>query len=93
MITTNRQSIQKELESWLERPLSQLDIFATYNIITNVVMLVESGVASALTIEGAVKNISIGHIKERCIKYKHRTGIQKVYLGFMLIFFARVKEH
>lgn len=54
LITTNRQSIQKELEGWLERSFSQLDIFATYNIITNVAMLVESGVASALTIEGAV---------------------------------------
>lgn len=54
LITTNRQSVQKELEGWLERPFSQLDIFATYNIITNVAMLVESGVASALTIEGAV---------------------------------------
>lgn len=54
LITTNRQSIQKELESWLERPFSQLDIVATYNIVTNVAMLVDSGVASALTIEGAV---------------------------------------
>lgn len=35
-------------------PFSELDIFATYNIITNVAMLVDGGVASALTIEGAV---------------------------------------
>lgn len=54
LITTNRQSIQKELENWLGSSFSQLDIFATYNIITNVAMLVDSGVASALTIEGAV---------------------------------------
>ncbi len=54
LITTNRQSVQKELENWLGAPFSQLDIFATYNIITNVAMLVDSGVASALTIEGAV---------------------------------------
>lgn len=54
LITTNRLSVQKELENWLGTPFSELDIFATYNIITNVAMLVDGGVASALTIEGAV---------------------------------------
>ena len=54
LITTNRESIQKELENWLGESLTKLDVFATYNIITNVAMLVDSGVASALTIEGAV---------------------------------------
>ena len=33
---------------------SQLNLFATYNIITNVATLVHEGVAVALTIEGAV---------------------------------------
>ncbi len=54
LITTNRLSLQKEMENWLDDSISSLDIFATYNIITNVAMLVSSGVASALTIEGAV---------------------------------------
>lgn len=54
LITTSRTSIQKELENWFGQPLSSLNIFATYNIITNVAMMVDSGVASALTIEGAV---------------------------------------
>lgn len=54
LITTDRLSIQRELESWMGDTLSQLNLFATYNIVTNVVMLVNSGVASALTIEGAV---------------------------------------
>lgn len=54
LITTDRLSLQKEMENWLGEPISSLDIFATYNIITNVAMLVNSGVASALTIEGAV---------------------------------------
>lgn len=54
LITSDRLSIQKELENWLGEDFSKLDIFATYNIITNVAMLVNSGVASALTIEGAV---------------------------------------
>lgn len=54
LITTERLSVQKELESWLGDDLSKLDIFATYNIITNVAMLVGNGTASALTIEGAI---------------------------------------
>lgn len=54
LITTDRLSLQKEMENWLGDSISSLDIFATYNIITNVAMLVSSGVASALTIEGAV---------------------------------------
>lgn len=54
LITTDRLSLQNELQHWLGKPFSELDIFATYNIITNVAMLVNSGAASALTIEGAV---------------------------------------
>ena len=54
LIITNRELLQKELENWLGDSFSKLDIFSTYNIITNVAMLVDSGVASAITIEGAV---------------------------------------
>lgn len=54
LITTNRLSLQKEITNWLGVGLDQLNIFATYNIITNVAMLVDSGTAYALTIEGAV---------------------------------------
>lgn len=54
LITTDRRSLQNELEHWLGKPFSELDIFATYNIITNVALLVNSEAASALTIEGAV---------------------------------------
>ena len=54
LIMTDRLTIQKELENWYGEPLSELDIFATYNIVTNVAAMVDSGVASALTIEGAV---------------------------------------
>lgn len=54
LITTDRLSLQKEIESWLGGTLERLDIFATYNIITNVAALVDSGAAAALTIEGAV---------------------------------------
>lgn len=54
LITSDRLSPQKELEHWLGSPLSTLDIWATYNIITNVATLVDRGMACALTIEGAV---------------------------------------
>lgn len=54
LILTDRLSLQKELENWLGTDFSCLDIFATHNIITNVVTLVDKGVASALTIEGAI---------------------------------------
>lgn len=54
LIMSDRLSLQKELQNWLGEDFSRLDIFATYNIITNVAMLVGQGVAAALTVEGAV---------------------------------------
>ncbi len=54
LITSNRLSLQKEISNWFDNDLSQLNIFATYNIITNVAMFVSHGIAYALTIEGAV---------------------------------------
>ena len=58
IITTDRLPVQKELEQWLGGSLSELNILATYNVITNAAMLVSSGVASAITIEGAVDLLS-----------------------------------
>ena len=58
LISTDRLSVQKELENWFGDELSDLDIFATYNIITNVATLVDSKIASALTIGGAVSLFS-----------------------------------
>lgn len=54
LVVPERLSLQKELENWLGTDLSSLDIFATHNIITNAVELVDKCIASALTIEGAV---------------------------------------
>ena len=54
LIVTDRLSLQKELQNWMRADFSCLNIFATHNIITNVVSLVDSGVASALTIEDSV---------------------------------------
>lgn len=57
LVVTDRLSLQKELENWLGEDFSHLDIFATHNIITNVVTLVDRGIVAALTIEGAVNFI------------------------------------
>lgn len=54
LITSDRLFVQKELEAWFGEDYAKLDIFATYNIITNAVNIVANGFASALTIEGAV---------------------------------------
>lgn len=62
LITTDRSALQKEIANWLGDSYDKLDIFATYNIITNVAMLVSNGVASALTIEGAVNLFEGNHL-------------------------------
>lgn len=54
LIMPNRVSLQKELETWLGSSLSELDAFATCNLITNTAVFVKAGIASILTIEGAV---------------------------------------
>lgn len=55
LITTNRITLQKELSNWFGDDFLKLNIFATYNVITNVTMLVNNGTAHALTIKGAVE--------------------------------------
>lgn len=54
LVTTNRHSLQREIENWFDTASNELNIYATYNLINNVAMLVSCGVAYALTIEGAV---------------------------------------
>lgn len=55
LATTARPDLQRELGSWLGVGFGQLDVLCTYNLVTNVAMLVDAGVASALTIAGAVE--------------------------------------
>lgn len=54
VMITDRRSLQKEFENWLGTEISTLDVFMTFNIITNVVMFVSCGLAYAITIEAAV---------------------------------------
>lgn len=58
IITSDRVSVQKELNSWLGDVRDELDVFATYNVVVNVTMLVESGIALLLAIEGAVNRVA-----------------------------------
>lgn len=60
LIMTDRKSVQKEIENWLESPLSTLDIFATYNIITNAATMVDSGVASGLGVIAGARSVVNG---------------------------------
>ena len=56
IVVTERLSLQKEIANWIGDEFSNLNILATYNIVTKIVILVNSGMASVLTIEGAVKD-------------------------------------
>lgn len=58
LITSNRLPVQKELLNWLGKPANELDIMATFNLITQGISIVESGFASALTLEGSVDTLS-----------------------------------
>lgn len=54
LMVSSRADIQRELSNWLGTDITRLDIIATYDVVTNVAMMVDYGVASALTIESAV---------------------------------------
>lgn len=54
LVTTDRLSVQKEFEGRFGVLFSELDVLATYNIITSAAEIVACGAASALTIEGVV---------------------------------------
>lgn len=54
IITTDRLPIQKEFENWFEDKINKLDIFGTFNVITNIMTFVNQGIAYALTIEESV---------------------------------------
>ena len=65
LITSNRLAIQQEVSHWFGGSLEELNIVATYNIITNVAALVDSNVACALTLEGAVSLFEGGRLTFR----------------------------
>ena len=65
LITSNRLAIQQEVSHWFGDNLEELNIVATYNIITNVAALVDSNVACALTLEGAVNLFEGGRLTFR----------------------------
>lgn len=57
LVSTGRPELIAEITGWLGMPMERLDIVCTFNLLTTALMLVESGTASALTIEGAVTHL------------------------------------
>lgn len=54
LMTTARQTLQKELEHWLKGQADKLTIVATYNLIAHLAPLIAEGNTYALAIEGAI---------------------------------------
>lgn len=54
LLISSRVVVQNEIASWFADEYSQLHFVATYNLISNVVNLVEQGLGTAICIEGAV---------------------------------------
>ncbi|KMY51402.1 LysR family transcriptional regulator [Peribacillus loiseleuriae] len=54
LFISSRTVVQNEIASWFSDEYSQLHFVATYNLISNVVNLVENGMGTAICIEGAL---------------------------------------
>lgn len=54
LAVTSRTALRGEIEEWLKYPVSELDIITTFNLIDNVALLAERGIACVLAVEGAV---------------------------------------
>ena len=65
LLFTNRTEVKTMFSHWLNKPVASLNVIGTFNLIFNVIALVENRVGSALTIEGAIldkKNSSLTFI-------------------------------
>ena len=62
LLTSKRQEIQQMLAKWVGKPLDELTIVGTYNLIFNVISLVDNKVGSAITIEGSVSNHNLERV-------------------------------
>lgn len=52
LITSRQRLVQNFLTGWLGKPISKLNIIATYNLLYNAAHLVSSGLGSAICIDG-----------------------------------------
>ncbi|SPF68911.1 Transcription regulator HTH, LysR [Propionibacterium ruminifibrarum] len=57
LVSSGRPELAGEIISWLGMPVERLDITCTVNLLPTALTLVESGTASALTIDGAVTHL------------------------------------
>lgn len=53
LLIPSQSTLKKEFENWFRVPLSELNLFGTFNVISSAAYLVENGTASALTVEYA----------------------------------------
>ena len=51
-----RETVRRDIESWFKSPL---DIFATYNLVSNAALLVEKGLATALSLSSIVRFVNM----------------------------------
>ena len=54
LIMIDYDSLQKKLKSWMGESFSLLNIFATHNMLTDAIMLIENGTALAVSNESAI---------------------------------------
>ena len=56
LITPSRQSVQSEISNWLGEDFQNLDILAAFNLITDMTVMMNTGEACFLAIEGAMES-------------------------------------
>ena len=56
LITPSRQSVQSEISNWLGEDFQNLDILASFNLITDMTVMMNTGEACFLAIEGAMES-------------------------------------
>lgn len=63
LMLSPRPEIQKLVSDWTQRSIDQLQLVGTFNLLFNIIPLIENGVASALMVEGAMTNRDQSDIK------------------------------
>lgn len=82
VLISDRIPLQKKIEDWLGVPISTMNVLATYNIITNIVGIVDSHNISAFTI---VTDF-ISSIFSPIVPALAGTGMVKALLAFLVAF-------
>lgn len=54
LIIPRRSAVKNEIENWFSEVTDEINIFATYNLLSNVTLLVEKGLGYAVCLQGAL---------------------------------------